>query len=44
MTLIADIETELRDARLARDDARRDALSPAPERPPLRGEGAPAHR
>jgi uncharacterized protein YqeY len=27
MTLITDIETELRDARLARDDARRDALS-----------------
>ena len=27
MTLIADIERELRDARLARDDARRDALS-----------------
>ena len=27
MTLIADIETELKDARLARDDARRDALS-----------------
>jgi uncharacterized protein len=27
MTLIADIEKELRDARLARDDARRDALS-----------------
>src|SRR6185503_11861934 len=27
MTIIADIETELRDARLARDDARRDALS-----------------
>jgi uncharacterized protein YqeY len=27
MTLIADIESELRDARLARDDARRDALS-----------------
>ena len=27
MTLITDIETELKDARLARDDARRDALS-----------------
>jgi len=27
MTLIADIEKELKDARLARDDARRDALS-----------------
>ena len=27
MTIIADIETELRDARLARDDSRRDALS-----------------
>jgi uncharacterized protein YqeY len=27
MTLIADIESELKDARLARDDARRDALS-----------------
>ncbi len=27
MTLIADIEQKLRDARLARDDARRDALS-----------------
>ncbi len=27
MTLIANIETELKDARLARDDARRDALS-----------------
>ncbi len=27
MTIITDIETELRDARLARDDARRDALS-----------------
>jgi uncharacterized protein YqeY len=27
MTLITDIETELRDARLARDDARRDALA-----------------
>ncbi|HET9242875.1 MAG TPA: GatB/YqeY domain-containing protein [Gaiella sp.] len=27
MTLIADIEQELKDARLARDDARRDALS-----------------
>jgi uncharacterized protein YqeY len=27
MTLIADIETKLKDARLARDDARRDALS-----------------
>ena len=27
MTIIADIETELRDARLARDDARRDALA-----------------
>ena len=27
MTLIADIEKKLRDARLARDDARRDALS-----------------
>jgi uncharacterized protein len=27
MTLITDIESELRDARLARDDARRDALS-----------------
>jgi uncharacterized protein len=27
MTLVADIETELKDARLARDDARRDALS-----------------
>lgn len=27
MTLIADIETELKSARLARDDARRDALS-----------------
>jgi uncharacterized protein len=27
MTLIADIERELKDARLARDDARRDALS-----------------
>jgi uncharacterized protein YqeY len=27
MTLIADIETELKDARLARDDARRDALA-----------------
>ena len=27
MTLLADIENKLRDARLARDDARRDALS-----------------
>jgi uncharacterized protein YqeY len=27
MTLITDIESELKDARLARDDARRDALS-----------------
>ena len=27
MTLIADIESELKDARLGRDDARRDALS-----------------
>jgi uncharacterized protein YqeY len=27
MTLIADIETKLKDARLARDDSRRDALS-----------------
>ena len=27
MTIIADIETQLRDARLARDDSRRDALS-----------------
>jgi uncharacterized protein YqeY len=27
MTIIVDIETQLRDARLARDDARRDALS-----------------